>query len=138
MLEKPGTGIRTTLMHEGLECYSPRVRLSKSHVERILKKPFYTGSFLWNGVLYKGTHTALVSRGLFEQVGHAMRNRQRGKHRKQTFAFSGLLVCGKCGCVVTAEVKKGQYVYYHCTKSRSACDEVYYQRNTSHRSLRPS
>ena len=65
-------------MHEGLECYSPRVRLSKSHVERILKNPFYTGSFLWNGVLYKGTHSALVSRDLFEQVGQAMRNRQRG------------------------------------------------------------
>lgn len=56
-----------------------------------------------------------------------MGTRHRPKPHKHTFAFSGLLICGKCGCVVTAEIKKGRYVYYHCTKSRTACDEIYYR-----------
>lgn len=133
MFELAATGqysfmaIRKAILQEGLEFYSPKVRLSKSHVERILKNPFYTGSFLWNGILYRGKHTALITRTLFDQVQQMIGNRQRGKHRKYTFAFSGVLVCGKCGCLVTAEIKKGQYVYYHCTKSKVACDELYYR-----------
>lgn len=48
-------------IHEGLQCYSPRVGLSKSHVEQILKNPFYTGVFRWNETLYKEKHPALIS-----------------------------------------------------------------------------
>jgi len=133
MFELAATGqysfmaIRAAIIQQGLGFYSPTVRLSKSHVERILKNPFYTGSFLWNGNLYRGKHTAVISRTLFDQVQQVIGNRQRGKQRRQTFAFSGLLVCGKCGCLVTAEIKKGRYVYYHCTKSKAPCDELYYR-----------
>jgi site-specific DNA recombinase len=31
------------------------------------------------------------------------------------FAFTGLMTCTECGCAVVAEIKKGKYVYYHCT-----------------------
>lgn len=31
------------------------------------------------------------------------------------FAFSGLMKCTDCGCAVVAEIKKGKYIYYHCT-----------------------
>ena len=92
-----------------------------------MQNPFYTGSFLWKEVLYKGKHTPLISLSLFEQAQQAMGTIHRPKRRKHTFAFSGLLVCGKCKCLVTAEIKKGRYVYYHCTKSRTACDEIYYR-----------
>jgi site-specific DNA recombinase len=133
MFELAATGqhsfktIRETVLLEGLEYYSPKGRLSKSHVERILKNPFYTGSFLWNGALYQGNYPPLISRTQFDLVQTAIGNRQRGKHRKHIFAYSGLLLCGKCGCFVTAELKKGRYVYYHCTKSKGPCDEMYYR-----------
>ena len=29
--------------------------------------------------------------------------------------------------MVTAEIKKGRYIYYHCTQSRKHCDEIYYR-----------
>jgi hypothetical protein len=32
-----------------------------------------------------------------------------------------LLTCAKCGCSITAEMKKGKYVYYHCTNFRGEC-----------------
>ena len=133
MFELAATGqhsfktIRETVMLEGLEYYSPKGRLSKSLVERILKNPFYTGSFLWNGALYQGNYPPLISRTQFDLVQNAIGNRQKGKHRKHIFAYSGLLLCGKCGCFVTAELKKGRYVYYHCTKSKGLCDEMYYR-----------
>lgn len=119
--------IRLRIVGEGLTHQSPKMKLSLSHTKRMLKNPFYTGSFLWNGVLYKGNHTPLISTTLFERAQLAMGTRHRSKRQKHTFAFSGLLVYGKCGCLVTAEIKKGRYVYYHCTKSRTACDEIYYR-----------
>lgn len=31
--------------------------------------------------------------------------------------------CANCGCYVTAEIKKGRYIYYHCTNGRGNCDQ---------------
>lgn len=42
-----------------------------------------------------------------------------------SFRFSGLVNCGHCGCVMTAEIKKGRYVYYHCSKAKGKCPEPY-------------
>jgi len=37
----------------------------------------------------------------------------------------GLLTCARCGCGITAELKKGKYVYYHCTNHHGGCDNTY-------------
>lgn len=34
-----------------------------------------------------------------------------------------MLKCSECGCTVTAEVKKGKYIYYHCTGSQKKCSQ---------------
>jgi site-specific DNA recombinase len=44
---------------------------------------------------------------------------------KKSFAFSGILTCGHCGCAMVGEIKKGKYVYYHCTGYRGKCPEPY-------------
>jgi site-specific DNA recombinase len=54
-----------------------------------------------------------------------LNNFNRPKHQKHQFAFSGLLTCALDGCAVTAEIKKGKYVYYHCTGYRGKCDLPY-------------
>ncbi|HEX2949883.1 MAG TPA: zinc ribbon domain-containing protein [Armatimonadota bacterium] len=33
--------------------------------------------------------------------------------------------CGSCRCVLTADIKKGRYIYYHCTDYKSMCSEKY-------------
>src|SRR5262245_6353864 len=38
--------------------------------------------------------------------------------RHEDFTFSGLISCGHCGCALVAEIKKGRYVYDHCTGSK--------------------
>ncbi len=60
--------IRRIVVQEGLTHHSPSVRLSKSHISHILTNPFYTGAFLWKGVLYQGNHAAIISRHLFDKV----------------------------------------------------------------------
>lgn len=57
------------------------------------------------------------------------RGRPRPKHR--TFAFTGLIRCGECGCSITAGAKVNRYgsryTYYDCTRKRPCrqrCIEV--------------
>ena len=99
----------------------------KSYLERILKNPFYVGFFVWEGRTYKGTHPPLVSNEVFEQVQAVFRGHNRPKYRKHEFAYSGLLRCAYDDCVVTAELKKGKYAYYHCTGYRGKCELPYFR-----------
>ena len=49
------------------------------------------------------------------------------KYKKREFAFGGLLQCAHDDCTVTAEIKKGRYVYYHCTGYRGKCALPYFR-----------
>ncbi len=102
-------------------------RLTKSYLERILKNPFYVGLFVWDGKTYQGTHTALISSDLFERVQAVFRGHNRSKQRKHQFAFVGLLRCAYDDCMVTAEIKKSRYIYYHCTGHRGKCALPYFR-----------
>jgi site-specific DNA recombinase len=98
-----------------------------STVHAILRNRLYAGAFEWRGRLYSGTHEPLVSRELWERVQEVLDGRHTKKHRrvKHNFAFSGLIACGHCGCAIVGEIKKGRYVYYHCTGYKRRCDEPY-------------
>jgi site-specific DNA recombinase len=100
-------------------------RLFKSEVHRLLCNPIYYGDFVWDGNHYQGCHQGLISRDTFDQVQAVMRRRPRATYPKQRHAFMGLLTCAKCGCAITAERKKGKYVYYHCTDYHGDCDNSY-------------
>ncbi|OGS07818.1 MAG: hypothetical protein A2270_01100 [Elusimicrobia bacterium RIFOXYA12_FULL_51_18] len=99
--------------------------LSKSQVDWMLKNPIYYGDFRWRGVLYKGIHEPIISKELFDRVQRQFQSLNRPKYRKHDFAYSGLLTCAKCGCGVTAEIKKGKYIYYHCTGFKGKCSSAY-------------
>ncbi|MEK7579578.1 MAG: zinc ribbon domain-containing protein [Patescibacteria group bacterium] len=43
---------------------------------------------------------------------------------ENTFPFRGLLTCGECSCMITAETQKG-HNYYRCTKKKSVCSQKY-------------
>lgn len=99
--------------------------MTKSEIHRMLQNPIYTGDFLWLGKLHQGSHTPLITRDTFEQVQAVLQHKPRGRYRKQRHPFMGLLTCGRCGCTMTAELKKGRYVYYRCTGFRGRCGNTY-------------
>ena len=39
------------------------------------------------------------------------------------FVFSGMFHCGECGRGITAELKKGRYIYYRCTRYKIKCQQ---------------
>lgn len=90
---------------------------SKARLLAILHDPFYIGKFMYNGALYQGKHEPLVPDEIFYSVQRSFNQSKARKHDTE-FLYTGLLKCGHCGCQLTAELKKGKYVYYHCTGKR--------------------
>ena len=93
----------------------------KGYLHKLLKNPFYSGFFDWNGERYKGTHELIISPVLCKQAQEALDGHNRPKYRKHEFAFAGLLSCAYDNCVITAELKKQKYKYYHCTGYKGKC-----------------
>ncbi|MFA6895595.1 MAG: recombinase zinc beta ribbon domain-containing protein [Candidatus Paceibacterota bacterium] len=81
------------------------------------------GSGLW----YKGTHKAMITTEEYDRIQFLLGRKGRQRPKTHVFAFTGLIRCAECGCMVTAEekVKRQQngnvhrYIYYHCTKRKN-------------------
>jgi len=101
--------------------------LHLSSIQWILGNPFYYGMFLYSGELHQGAHKPMISKKLFDQIQHVLKD--NGKPRKKQpdknpFLFLNFAQCGECGYSITAErhIKKSglEFVYYRCTKRSKA------------------
>jgi site-specific DNA recombinase len=112
---------------EGLNYRKTRNTVGKSTVHKILTNPIYHGEFDWAGKRHQGLHESIISRELFDRVQEVLSDKGHCRRRPHTheWAFQGLVFCGHCGCALTAEIKKGRYVYYHCTSYKGKCPEKY-------------
>jgi len=99
----------------------------KATIHKILHNRIYTGDFDFDGRTYRGTYEPIVTTELWQQVQEIFQQRlgRRRQKQKHDFAFSGLIGCGHCGCSLVGELKKGKYVYYHCTGNKGKCQEPY-------------
>jgi len=131
LFELYSTGLHSiTTIHQaakelGLKYRSSNRYCSRSNVQRILKNPIYTGRFVWRGTTFRGVHEPIISESLFDEVQAQFRKSGKSKASTRPFAFKGLLTCGYCGCAITAEIKKGKYVYYRCTNGKGKCKQPY-------------
>jgi DNA invertase Pin-like site-specific DNA recombinase len=117
---------------EGFRFRKSRNKIPVTTLHKILRKRIYTGEFDYGGSRYQGVHEALVTGAVWERCQEILDSRHEKKHRKvkHDFAFSGLVRCGHCGCSLVGEMKKGRYVYYHCTGYRGKCPEPYTREET--------
>ena len=125
--------IAEKIRNEGLPFGTRQVNVSSLHV--VLRNRTYSGEFEWKGTMYQGTYEALVSRDTWARVQDRLDARQESRHRKMIhdFTYSGLVRCGHCGCFLVGELKKGRYVYYHCTGNKGKCGEPYTREEVLHR-----
>jgi len=112
---------------EGMAFRKSNDPVPRGTVHKMLRNRLYAGEFDWDGKTYSGVHTPLVTKDLWERVQAVLDGRHANRHRKvkHEFAFSGLVSCGHCGCSLVGEIKKGQYIYYHCTGYKGKCPEPY-------------
>ena len=126
------TWVVNQLHKEGFIYKPNRPRLTKSHLESILKNIFYTGQFYFGGKYYRGLHEPLISEELFNKVQLAFKKDGKPLYRQgHSFAFASMIRCDECGSIITAEIKKGKYVYYHCTHGKGECNQDKYIREES-------
>lgn len=78
-----------------------------------------------------GKHKPMVTKAEFEQVQSIIHRKIHIQPKRHSFSFTGLIRCGGCGCLVTAEKKVKHYKstnrtvtykYYRCTRSKP-CSE---------------
>lgn len=111
--------------------------LARSAIYKLFTNPFYYGWFEYREQMYKGKHEPMITEPEFWHVQKllARRGRPRPKEKKD-FAYTGMIRCGECGAMVTAEERwkrnktnagTHHYVYYHCTKRKTgvACAQPY-------------
>lgn len=124
--------LKRKLYEMGLRSARSKAEFSKSQMQRVLSNPIYYGDFVWKGQYFKGKHTPLVSKKTFDKVQEQMGFVKKTKLTKHSFAFTGLMTCGHCGCSITAQEKRKKsgrtYIYYHCTSGKGVCEGVTYIR----------
>ena len=98
----------------------------KHNIENIFDNPIYYGDFYHNGILYNGVHEPIITKELFLAVQNKRKAVENPKKQTHDFTYSGLIKCSHCGCLLVGEIKKGKYIYYHCTGNKGGnCKRKY-------------
>lgn len=109
-------------------------KLARSGFYRVLYNPFYYGWFEWpqgSGNWHKGKHEPMITREEYDRMQALLGRGSKPKPEEHSFAYTGMIRCGECGCMVTAEHKTKRnkngnvhrYIYYHCTKRKGPCKQ---------------
>lgn len=100
-----------------------------SAIERRIRNPFYAGTFLWQGIEYKGKHELIIPH---KTHSAALATCRGFKNVKRIYGIehghfgAGAMTCSECGCYISYEPKvktnkAGEtrtYHYYHCTNRK--------------------
>lgn len=92
--------------------------VGKTRMHKLLSEPFYYGDIRWNGNLYKGSHTPIISKELFEAVQQRLaRPKSQLQYKKHVSIFKAKMTCGECGGTISWYMKKGHW-YGECKHYR--------------------
>jgi DNA invertase Pin-like site-specific DNA recombinase len=98
--------------------------ISSATFYRMLGNPFYAGIIrLRSGDTYAGAHPPMVTQQEFERAQEILGRPGRPRLQHHSFPFTGLIRCGFCDGMVTAEehVKPSgrRYEYYRCGRRKA-------------------
>jgi len=109
--------------------------LSRSGIYKIFTSLFYTGIIENAGVQYQGAHESMITLEEYDRVQILLGRKGKARPKHHEFAFTGLIRCGVCGCLYTAETKRKllksgeikEHTYYHCTRktTKVKCNQRY-------------
>jgi len=90
--------------------------LLRSTIYRLFSNPFYYGWFEYpvgSGNWYKGNHEPMVTQEEYNRIQILLGRKGKPRIKRHNFAFTGLIRCGECGAMVTAE-EKNQIICSKC------------------------
>ncbi|MEZ4210630.1 MAG: recombinase family protein, partial [Patescibacteria group bacterium] len=105
-------------------------KIQKSTWYRMLHDPFYAGYFEYpkgSGDWYDGVHEKMITREEYKALQTILSRPYKIRPKTRLFSYTGKIICGECGGMVTAEIKfkklkdgtTKSYIYYHCTKRKN-------------------
>ena len=101
--------------------------VSKAQMYMILRNPFYTGRFVYDGITYQGKHIPMISDSEFQAIQENLIDRSHPRKQIHEFDFQGNLECASCGYKYTGEThtkKNGKvYDYYKCSQKGKGCNQ---------------
>lgn len=113
------------LYNEGYIYTTSNPKISTGQLEKMLKNESYIGLIRYRGSIYSGKHPLIVSKQLFMKAQKAFKKDGKPDTKcGHNFLYKGMLKCAECGCAITSEIKKGKWIYYHCTgNSKTPCTQ---------------
>lgn len=110
--------------------------ISLSTGYKIFTNPFYCGLMVRSEGEFTHRYKKMVTAGEFDRVQIILGRNGKPRPKTHEFPFTGMIRCGECGCLITAEnkikINKGDkrvhdYTYYHCTKRKKGvkCSQPY-------------
>lgn len=108
----------------------PSRPLSKNTVNKMFSNIYYAGKFEWNGEIYQGQHSQMVTMEEFEKVQQILGRRFTPRPQKYESLTSGLLKCSCNGSVVIERIRKfvkaknrhEDYAYARCNRQKKGKD----------------
>ena len=116
--------VKEQLYEEGFIYQPAHHKISKGQLGKLLQNINYVGVLKFKDVIYQGQHPPLIEQDLFDKAQLSFRKDNKPLYRdNHDFALAGMMTCAECGCAITAEIKKGKYIYYHCTGGKGKCPQ---------------
>ncbi len=117
----------TTLQHRKIGGKAP----SMSHLYNVFADPFYYGYFPWKDPetgeerLIKGNHRPMITEKEYRRAQVLLGKKGKIQPHTREFAFTGLMHCGECDSMITAEAKN-QLICTECKykfayENKTAC-----------------
>ena len=96
--------------------------ISKTAMYEMVKNPFYTGKFLYNGTIYNGSHKPMLTQAEYDLIQEIYGFSSRARNVIHEFVFNNLIRCD-CGGWYCGEqhIKHGteqRFVYYRCSRKK--------------------
>ncbi len=101
--------------------------ISRTGLYGVFTNPFYAGLIRYNDDVHKGKQKAMITVAEYDRVQQLLGRKGKPRPKTHDITYRGPMVCGECGCTITAEVKQKylknsgetrEYIYYHCTRKR--------------------
>ncbi len=106
--------------------------LSLSSIYQIFSRPFYYGLLERKEGVFIGKHEPMISEQEYWEAQDILGRPGKARAKTHEFAFTGMIHCGECDSMITAEEKDNRfgshYVYYRCTKKKKhnhRCSQKY-------------
>jgi len=102
--------------------------IARSAIYYIFTNPFYSGLFEYpkgSGNWYEGKHEPMITQAEYDRIQTLLGSKGKPRFKKHSFSFTGLIRCGECEAMITAD-EKNQIICSKCkfkfsSNNKTAC-----------------